>query len=250
MNRSLTVIVPALNEEANIEDTVKNILPAIGNRFDDYEIILVDDGSTDQTGHIMDELSKEVPAIRVVHNGRNRGFGYSSNRGVELARMEYVATLPGDNEIHFTTINEMFRLVGTADIIIPYTVNTEVRPRLRRIITNLYTVTMNLLFQFNLFYYSGPPVHKRENLHKLTVKTNKFAFISSALIQLILSGHSFVEVPMYLNVRTHGKSKALTFRNMVDAVMTTARVVWEVKFSQHRGKYKSFPTKRVIPENW
>mgnify|MGYP000435643712 CR=1 FL=1 len=162
--------------------------------------------------------------------------------------MDYVATLPGDDEIHITTINEMFRLVGTADIIIPYTVNTEVRPRSRQLISSLYTFGMNRLFHFQLFYYSGPPIHKRENLQKLAIKTNKFAFISSALIQLILSGHSFVEVPMYLNRRAHGKSKALTFRNMVDAIMTTARVVWEVKFSQHRGKYKSFPPKRVIPD--
>ena len=47
MKKTLTVIVPALNEEANIEDTVSNILSAIGNRFDDYEIILVENGSTD-----------------------------------------------------------------------------------------------------------------------------------------------------------------------------------------------------------
>ena len=250
MKKTLTVIVPALNEEAHIEDTVDNIISAIGNRFSDYEILLFDDGSTDQTGGIMDRLAKETPAITSIHNETNRGFGYSSNKGVELATMDYVATLPGDNEIHITTINEMFRLVGTADIIIPYTVNTEVRPLLRRIISGLYTFGMNLIFQFQLFYYSGPPIHKRENIRNVAIKTNNFAFISSGLIQLILSGHSFVEVPMYLNVRTHDKNKAITFRNMIDAIVTTSRVIWEVKFSQRKGKYDKFSaSKRVIPTN-
>ncbi len=69
---TLSVIVPALNEEANIADAVREATRALGERFSDYELLLFNDGSTDRTGEIMDALALEDPHIRVFHHERQR----------------------------------------------------------------------------------------------------------------------------------------------------------------------------------
>src|SRR5205809_4235667 len=127
MARTLSVIIPALDEEGNLAAAVGTVLDAIGNRFADYELLIFDDGSTDHTGTIADELAAGNPHVRVIHNGQNMGFGYNYTRGVQLARMDYVAMFPGDNEIPVEAIREILGAVGSADIVVPYIATPAVR---------------------------------------------------------------------------------------------------------------------------
>lgn len=246
MEKTITVIVPALNEEANIGDATRNILSAINGYFADYEILLFDDGSIDRTGEIIDSLAAENSKIKAIHNGTNRGFGYNFNKGVELAKMNYISILPGDNEISRRSVEDMFRLVGTADIIVPYTVNTEVRPRARRVISGLYVFVMNLLFDCNLHYYTGPAIHKAELLREIPLKTNDFAFMSAILVRLIRIGHSFIEVPMYIHNRVKGKSKAFKIKNIISVIVTILKLFIEI-YIVGDNRYKKFKINRVIP---
>ena len=244
--KTVTVIVPSFNEEENIENTVKNILIAINNYFDDYEILLFDDGSTDKTGEIIDKLAAGNLNVKAIHNSVNRGFGYSYNKGVELASMGYISVLPGDNEIHERSIADMFRLIGDADIIVPYVINTEVRPRTRRIVSSLYIFIMNLLFKCDLHYYTGPAILKSEFLKNVPLKTSNFAFMSSVLVRLIRSGQSFIEVPIYLKKQVGRKTKAFRIKNVVGVIWTIFKLFWETEFFQ-KEKYNKFPVKRVTP---
>src|SRR5437763_7984603 len=79
---SVSFIVLALNEQERIESTVANVLQAAQDSdVDHYEIVLVDDGSTDETGRIVDRLASERPDIRALHNPRNIGIGATFKRG-------------------------------------------------------------------------------------------------------------------------------------------------------------------------
>jgi glycosyltransferase involved in cell wall biosynthesis len=246
MKKTITVIVPAFNEEANIKDAIENILFAIGNNFEDYEILVFDDGSTDRTGEIIDEFAVNNDKIKALHNGRNRGFGYCCGRGVEIAGMNYISILPGDNEIEGFSVREMFKAIGVADIISPYTVNIEVRPRHRIIISSLYVLIMNILFRCNLHYYTGPAIHRRDLLRKIPLKISNFAFMSVVLVKLIRSGYSFVEVPIYIRNRTQGKSKAFKIKHVISVLCTIGKLFWEVQISGKK-KYSCTLVKRVIP---
>jgi glycosyltransferase involved in cell wall biosynthesis len=92
---TISLIVPALNEEAVIEEVVHQIRERVRARAANYEIILVDDGSQDSTGQIMERLAAEDPGIRVLHNTTNAGLGASFQRGLAEARLDYVMLLCG-----------------------------------------------------------------------------------------------------------------------------------------------------------
>ena len=73
--KSISIIIPAYNEEKNLADAVKTINAAVKSVFKDYELLILDDGSSDGTGVIADNLAKKNAKIRVIHFSRNRGFG-------------------------------------------------------------------------------------------------------------------------------------------------------------------------------
>ena len=117
---SITLIVPALNEQRLITPTVEQIVAETEGRFLDYEILLVNDGSTDDTGRLMDALAAGNPRIRVLHNDGNQGLGYSYRRGLAQARHEYVMLLCGDGGLPASSLPAIYTQIGTADIVIPH----------------------------------------------------------------------------------------------------------------------------------
>jgi len=234
MSRTLSVIIPALNEEGNLGAAVSTVLAAIDDRFTDYELLVFDDESTDQTGAIADELAGGNPHIRVIHNPRNRGFGYNYRRGVELARMDYVTMFPGDNEIPGEAIRVILDAVGSADIVAPYISTPAVRGCSRRTISACFVMLINLLFRLRLRYYNGPCVHRRSLLLSVPMRTHGFAYMASILVRLIRSGASYVEVPMPLQARQHGRSKAFKLKNIVSVLATIGELFWEVRVRERR----------------
>lgn len=227
--RSITVIVPALNEEGNIVGTITSITPVLEKNFDDYEIFLFDDGSTDRTGPLADELASKNKKIRVIHNKTPLGLGYNYKRGVKEATKDYVIMIPGDNEITGDSYETMFKAAGQKDIVIPYTVNSEIRPLGRQILSKAYTMVMNLISGFNVKYYNGTVVHKREIIQSVPIETDSFAYQAEALIRLIKTGKTYVETPMYIVDRAHGKSKALKMKNVIRVSKSVFKLFYEFR---------------------
>jgi len=247
---SISIIIPALNEEKNIIAAVDGAIKAVASQFYEYEIILIDDGSTDETGRIMDELSQKDTHVKALHNDGNQGFGYSYMRGIEAARMQYIGIAPGDNEITSDSMRDFFSLVPLADVAIPHFSNQYIRPKFRQKLNKLYTQIVNWLFGIELKYWNGPAVFKRDLLLKMRVRTSSFAFMTDILVRVTRSGHSFIEGRMELKPRDFGESKAFKVKNILLIFYTILKLFLEVTLLNHR-QY-SAPLCRVQPplDSW
>lgn len=84
------MIMPALNEEASVERAVRRMVLALEPLADPFEVIVIDDGSTDRTGEIATRLAGEEPRVRVLRNERNLNYGVSLRRGIAAARCEWI----------------------------------------------------------------------------------------------------------------------------------------------------------------
>lgn len=87
---SVSLLSWAYNEEEQIEAFLMRARSILGEVVDDFEIVLIDDGSTDRTGEIADRLATEDPRIRVLHNGENRNVGYSCKAAIKAASKDYL----------------------------------------------------------------------------------------------------------------------------------------------------------------
>ncbi len=239
MKPTISVIIPALNEEDNIEPTVKEVLSAIKGRFSGYEILIFDDGSTDNTGAISDKLAASNKNIKVIHNKSNMGLGYNYKRGVQLAENDYVILIPGDNQISQAFMTRMVNLVGKADIVIPYIENYWVRPVPRQLISKSFTIIMNFLFRLDLNYYNGTVIHKRDIIKSVPMDTTGFAYQAVTLTKLIKSGYSYVEVGGPIRERQFGFTRAFYPKNILSVFLAVGNLFWEVYFKDNKAYNKS-----------
>ncbi len=242
---SISIVVPAYNEEQRLEGTVDAIDASLGDSFSDHEIIIFNDKSTDRTGEIADALKKKDNHIRVIHNPVNMGFGYNYKEGVRLAKKEYVIMVPGDNEIPREAIKKIFTQVGRADIIVPHTANMKVRPYSRQIISRAFTWLMNVISGLDLAYYNGTCVHKSSLIKEIPIKTHGFAYMATILVRLIKSGASFTEIGVDIEQRAGGESKAFAIKNVISVVNALLALFWEVRIAE-RSRYNKKP-KRIEP---
>lgn len=247
---SITIIIPALNEERNIAAAVEGAWKAVKPHFPRFELLLIDDGSTDTTGQVMETLVGKIEGVRVVHNDRNKGFGFSYRRGIELATCDYIGLAPGDNEITSDSMREFFALVPLAEVAIPHFSNQYIRPRSRQKLNRLYTLIVNRLFGLDLEYFNGPAVVSRDLLRHYGIRTSGFAFMTDLLVRLIRSGHTFVEGRMELKPRDFGESKAFSPKNVVTIFSAIARLWLEITITQRR-LYQN-PVRRINPprDSW
>lgn len=191
---SVTFVVPALNEEQHVENTLATIVKAVElSKVSEYQIVMVDDGSSDGTGAIMDRLAADGERCCVIHNSRNLGFGGAYKRGVAAARCDYVMIVAGDNIMTTDNIATVLDQLGEADIILPYMTDRYKRPFVRRVGSWAYTQVINLLFGYRIRYYNSM-VPRRELLKRIAINTSGYSLQAECVVKLLRGGATYAEV--------------------------------------------------------
>ncbi|OGQ05130.1 MAG: hypothetical protein A2W61_06330 [Deltaproteobacteria bacterium RIFCSPLOWO2_01_44_7] len=232
MTPSLSVVIAVYNEEVSIAYVVDAVLAAVEG-FIDYEIIVVNDASTDKTAVIVEEFVKKNNKIRVIHNPKNMNWGYSLCEGVRVATKNYVCMLPGDGDILPDAFKLILRSVGKRDLVLAYHGNSTVRVWLRRFVSSLFIHMMNALFGLQLRYYNGPCIFPTERLKQWGVKTYGFAYIAE-LVVLFLKDRkhrtTYLEVPMMIRPERKGANLQV-FRpwNFLGVLKTIVSLFWRVQ---------------------
>jgi dolichol-phosphate mannosyltransferase len=219
--KSLSIIIPAYNEAGNIVATLDNVTRALVSLPVRHEVLVIDDGSTDATAALVTANLNRFPAVRLLVNERNMGFGWSYRRGVDAASLDYIVMVHGDNAWGHETLREFFSRVGDADVIVGYTRDMwGTRTLARTLISKGYTFVVNLITRRRLKYYNGLQIHPATVLKSLKIQSSGYGFQSEVLVKSLRRAKSVIEVPMDLIEREQGESKAFRLKNVVDVVRT------------------------------
>ncbi len=224
---TISIVVPALNEEKNIEGAILKAIRLCQGRVSAYEIIAINDGSTDKTGQIISGMAKENRNIIELHHSKPWGFGGTYNDGLNKAKYEYFSLIPGDNEEIEAQQDYLYSHLGKAELIISYTTNMEVRPRDRELISKAFTLYNNLVYGLDLQYYNGSNIIKTKLLKNLKMHTYGFAYSASNVVRLVKSGHSFIEVGVKIKAPTNS-TKAYKAGNIISVAKEVVRLFCEV----------------------
>lgn len=242
---SVSIIVPALNEAAHIVAAVHEICSAMEGRCADYEILLIDDGSSDHTGRLMEELAVARPRIRVMHNATPRNLGGVFKQGVAVARYDYVIMVPGDNENPQAALIPLLGAVGSTDLVVPYTVNRRARSWGRRVLSSAYTIILNRLAGRRLRYYNGTVIFRTDDVRRVGIRTDSFAYVAEALVKLLAAGKHYTEIGIHIQPTTGRRSKALSGRNILGVLTALMRLWWDVRVV---GRFSGGQRSAVAPE--
>lgn len=118
--RSLSFVLPAFNEAENIEEAVERCRAAATNLGLEFEIIVVDDGSRDETRRLADAMAAADARVRTVHHARNRGYGAALKSGLFAARMERVFFTDADLQFDLRELERLLAYADAYDIVAGY----------------------------------------------------------------------------------------------------------------------------------
>lgn len=222
----LTIFFPAYNEEEIIERTVRDASRFAASAADDYEIIVVDDGSRDGTASAAERIAAVDPHVRVVRHDGNRGYGAALRTGFAQARKDLVFFTDADGQFDVTQLPRLLALLAEAPAVVGYRIKRSDPPH-RLFIAKTYNVIIRLVFglqvrdidcAFKLF--------RREVLSKVNLESNG-AFISSELlIKLRRAGVPIAQCGVNHYPRTTGYSKGANF----GVILKTIRDILRLRF--------------------
>ncbi len=238
---SLSVIMPALNEEENILAAIDSTLNSFEVFSINGEIVIVNDGSIDQTRELVNGAMKKNKRIRLIEHKTSQGIGASFWDGVDNAHGDIVVLLPGDNENNPVEIFRYSKLLEHVDIVIPFVFNKEVRPFMRNVLSFIYRFIINATFLVNFNYTNGTILYRKALLKKLKYRSNGFFFQSDILIRLIKRNYLFAEVPYKLSKRGAGKSKAISFPSFLQVIKGYLQLLKNHYFMKKRKHLTLFP---------
>ncbi|MHC4741326.1 MAG: glycosyltransferase family 2 protein [Planctomycetota bacterium] len=146
---SISVFFPCYNEEANVGALVEKACAVLDELATDYEIIIVNDGSSDNTGRIADEIAAENALVKVVHHPRNLGYGAALQSGFRASSKNIVFYTDGDGQFDISEMPALLSLIDEYDIVSCYRLNRQ-DPIIRKINAWCWTKLVCLLFGLKL----------------------------------------------------------------------------------------------------
>jgi glycosyltransferase involved in cell wall biosynthesis len=224
----LTIVIPCLNEERNIGPTLDTVAAAISELPYSCEILVIDDGSTDNTAEIVDRYCEAHPdlSIRLHRNGRNRGLAHSYVDGAFLGRGKYYRLVCGDNVEPKETLLTVFRALGKADLIIPYHEPVPGKSLFRRALSQAYVVLVNKMSGYRIRYYNGLALTLRYNVMRWGPYSFGFGFQAELITRLLDEGATYVEIPVTArHLEKGGRNSALNWRNFLSVGHTLLEIL-------------------------
>lgn len=231
VGRSVSCTILAYNEEESLEQAVLDVhgaLVALGRPF---EVLVVDDGSTDRTAAIAAALEARLPEVRLIRHGKNLGPGSAILTGIRNARCDNILFHPADQQVDFRQVAAMVPLLDDADIVV---VSRSHRPgytRMRLLSSHVYILLARWLFglegfqDFNFIY-----LFRRELVGRMPIESDGVFLCTEILVRAIRDGARVAHAEAECLPRAAGTSKvyrprviAKTLREMLTFWARTRR---------------------------
>ena len=170
--KSVSIIITAYNEEKNISYFLNKLIKNLKNI--DYEILIVNDCSNDNTYKLIKNFSKKNKNTKIINNTKNLGFGESFKKGVKLSKKKFIILLPGDGETNSRMIFNEFRKLNDYKTTLIFAWKNQKRSYFRKITSLIYTKLINLSFNTEFKYFNGPIFYNGNDLRKMNFQSKAF----------------------------------------------------------------------------
>ena len=226
---SITIAIPAYNEEENIEWIVKDSITSLPKYFNNYEVLVVDDGSRDKTGEIVDQLSKKSDKVRVIHQ-ENKGYSAAMLTGIRNAKKKFVAYVPADGQYKVADMSKMYPLMESSDLVLGYRGIRKDYNFYRKFLSYGYLIFLWLLFGITVKDLNGPNIWRTKEVNKLkeiySVKSKGVFLLAEIVARFKRKGLRITEAPSVYRSRRGGSVKNSRISVAVKTGLNAIRLKW------------------------
>lgn len=202
--KSISVFLPVFNEGENIKKSVLNIKKYLQKRFRNFEILIISDGSTDDTNKIVEKLAKRDKRIKLFARKKRLGYGAGLKAGFAHSSKELVFYTDGDSQFDIEDMDKLLPLLASHDIVSAYRINRK-DPLMRIFVANVYNLIVRILFGLKIRDVDASfKLYKREVFNKMELVTNTGLTDAEVLIRAQKLGFKIGQIGVRHYPRLHG----------------------------------------------
>lgn len=225
---TLSLVLPAHNEVLNLEAVVRRALEVLPELTENFEIIVVDDGSRDGTAELADRLAAESSRVRVVHHPVNRGYGAALTSGFQAATGDYIMFMDADQQFDPADLAHLAPFVPQADIVAGYRIERR-DPWIRLVYARIFNLCMRLLFGLNVRDIDCAfKIYRADLLKAIEITTAGALINTELLVKARRAGATIVEVGVRHFPRPTGESSGGSPRVILRAMRETIWLWWHM----------------------
>jgi len=224
---SISIVMPAYNEEDIVGKAIEDIYKFTEGRSLVFEVVAVDDGSTDKTREVLESLKNEFKNLRVIHRETNGGVGAAIKTGISASVNDYILVFEADRQYDINDLDKFIPFLNRGeDVMVSIRVSKDT-PRIRRLYSSLYRVLVRLLFGIKSRDVNSVfKIVRRDILQNINVRTDDGVYPLDLMLILEKKCPNIIEIPINFYRRKEGKSKICTFRKILPAGRTFIKLFY------------------------
>jgi glycosyltransferase involved in cell wall biosynthesis len=225
---SLSVFFPAYNDAPSLPVLIEKTFATLREQVEDYEVIVVNDGSQDNTGEVLEELRMlHAPFMRVITHPENRGYGGALRTGLGAAKKEFVFYTDGDGQYDVCELPLLLRKMGPRTGLVNGYKLLRHDPAHRVWIGKVYNFCARLLFRIRIRDIDCDyRLIRRKLLERLQLTSTSGTVCVELVRKLELSGWEIEEVGVHHYPRLHGRSQFFRVRSLARTLWQLLRLYW------------------------
>ncbi len=210
----LSIVIMAYNEADSLKIVADEITAAVQRLGIEYELLIIDDGSTDGTGQIADDLARQSQQVRVIHHTPNGGLGAVYRTGFAEARGLYLTFFPADGQFPASSIEQLLAAMPSQDMVLGY-----IPRRAGMVLSRMLSLLERLLYRAlfgSLPTFQGVLMFRRGLLEKIELESEGrgWAVLMELIIRTSRGGYRVTSIPTGIRPRLAGHSKVNNFRTI------------------------------------
>lgn len=232
---NLSIFFPFWNEEENLERVVEKAIPVAEKVANKWEIIMIDDGSSDSTLQKMKKLSEKDSRLVSVAHDNNRGYGAALKTGLEKARYDYIVFNDGDGQFDFSEITKFIEKIENADIVIGYRKKRHDHP-FRHVLMNMLKIWDYVFFGFRFKDIDcGFKLFRKNAVEKILPLNSEGAMITTEILARAKKANlKILETEVHHYPRLYGDQSGGNFRVIFRAIKESLLLWKDLNFNHAR----------------
>jgi glycosyltransferase involved in cell wall biosynthesis len=210
----VSVLVMAFNEALNLPAVVDEIHGVLSGLGQPFEMVIIDDGSTDVTSQVAEKLAQQLPSLRVVHHPENQGLGGVYRTGFREARGQFVTFFPADGQFPATILCQFLPLMGNCDLVLGYLPKRD-SPFVARFLSFAERMVYLVLFG-PMPRFQGVLMFRRELLSRIPLQSTgrSWVVLMEFILRAVRSGVRLRSEPTTMRPRLSGHSKVNNWKTI------------------------------------
>ena len=226
---SLSIFFPCYNEAGNVGQMIEQAVKVGEDYGIDYEVVVVDDGSRDESAGIVRQWSEKNPRVKLVQHSANQGYGAALRTGLKSVSKDLVFLTDGDNQFHLSEIEKLFSQIDSCDAVVGYRIHRQDKAY-RRLNGFLWTQLVRFVFglrvrdidcAFKLF--------RRKFITDLELRSNQLLIHAEILARLKKKGCKIEEIGVNHYPRVAGRSTATGLGRILKTFLELFRLYWRIR---------------------